>query len=544
MWKWPTPKPARLETLNINIIAFMKAPVHFRSLCLLAVLGVAVSGQPQDSVAQQLSTILQRIQSGDLSTARSELERMVAQTPTDARVLNLLGVVNARENNISAAESEFQKAIKASPRFSGAYLNLGRLLQEHSDRPQALQRALAVYTKLLEFEPDNVEANYQAAWVANCLGSFDASLHHLDRLPATAQTRAPALAVRCADYAGLGRSVEAQKTATELVAAPDLSESDILPMLSTLVQHGSEEVAAELLEALAARGLASPDSLRRQAALEENRGNFKQARAALETDLKLESPSVPLLTQLARVAYRASDLEGALGYLAHARDMAPENAGIHFFFGVICIDLRLPPEAKESLQTAVRLDPGNPYYNYALGAVLVGQRNPDGAIPYLQKFVDSKPTDPRGHFALGVAYFDANQPAMARKELSAIADRPETQYGAYLYLGRLDIEDEHYDQALNHLRKAIEGNPEVPDAYAESALVHIRRNEYPAAEQDLAQALKLAPDHYLSNLRLLMLYRRTNNPQAAAQTERVERLQKTGEQKEQLLMRSLEIRPY
>jgi tetratricopeptide (TPR) repeat protein len=530
--------------LNINIIAFMKGPVRFRSLCLIAVLGVAVSGQPQDSVGQQLSTILQRIQSSDLSTARSELERMAARTPTDARVLNLLGVVNARENNIPAAESEFQKAIEASPRFSGAYLNLGRLLQEHADRPQALERALAAYVKLLEFEPDNVEANYQAAWVANRLGSFDASLHHLGRLPASAQTRAAALAIRCADYAGLGRSADAQKTATELAAAPDLSEAAILPMLSILVQHHSEGVAAELLEALAARWLASPDSLRRLAALEENQGNFKQARAALERDLKLEPPSVPLLTQLARVAYRASDLEGALGYLAHARDMAPENAAVHFFFGVICIDLKLPPEAKESLQTAVRLDPGNPYYNYALGAVLVGQRNPDGAIPYLQKYVDAKPTDPRGHFALGVAYFDANQLTTARKELSAIADRPETQYGAYLYLGRLDIEDEHYDEALNHLRKAMETNPYAPDAYAESALVYIRRNEYPLAERDLERALKLAPDHYLSNLRLLMVYKRTKNPKAAAQAERLEQLQKTGEQKEQLLMRSLEIRPY
>jgi tetratricopeptide (TPR) repeat protein len=522
----------------------MTGPVQLCSVWLVALLGIAVSGQPQDSVDQRLSIILQRIQSGDLSSARSELERMVAQTASDARVLNLLGVVDARENNVTAAESEFKEAIRAAPRFSGAYLNLGRLLQEHSDQPHALEKALAAYTKLLEFEPDNIEANYQAAWIENRLELFDASLHHIARLPASAQIRAPAMAIRCADYAGLGRSAEAQKTATDLVPAPDLTEADILPMLPVLSRHHSEELAVELLEGLDARKLATPTSLRQLATLQENRGNFKQARDALEKDLKLEPPSVPLLTQLARVAYRAGDLEGALGYLAHGRDMAPENAAIHFFFGVICIDLKLPPEAKESLQKAVQLDPGNPYYNYALGAVLVGQKNPDGAIPHLQKYVDSKPADPRGHFALGVAYFDANQPTLARKELSMIADRPETRFGAHLYLSRLDIEDEHYDEALNHLGTAIRANPDAPDAYAESALVHIRRNEYTAAEQDLARALKLAPDHYLSNLRLLMLYKRTKNPQAAAQAERVEQLQKAGEQKEQLLMRSLEIRPY
>jgi tetratricopeptide (TPR) repeat protein len=522
----------------------MKGSVPCRSAWFALAFAVAAFGQPQDPTDQQLSTILHSIQSGDLLSAKSELERMVKRTPEDARVLNLLGVVEAQENNVGAAESDFQKAIKASPRFSGAYLNLGRLLQEHADGPHALEKALDAYIKLLEFEPDNIEANYQAAGIENRLGSFSASLRHLDRLPAGAQGRAPALAIRCADNAGLNRKAEAQKAATGLLASQDLSESDILLALPALVQSQSEELAIELLEGLAARVLASPKSLQRLAALEENRGNFKQARDALEKDLQLEPPSVPLLTQLARVAYRAGDLEGALGYLAHAREMAPDNPATHFFFGLICIDLKLPPEAKESLQKAVRLDPGNPYYNYALGAVLVGQKNPDEAIPRFQNYVDSKPGDPRGRFALGVAYYEAHQPEMARKELSAIAERPETRFGAHLYLGRLSIDDEEYDVALDHLEKAMQANPEAPDAYAELALVHLRRNEFATAEKDLARALKVSPDHYLSNLRLLILYKRTKNPQAGAQAERVAQLQKAGEEKEQLLLRSLDIRPY
>src|SRR5207248_1549957 len=92
-------------------------------------------------------------------------------------------------------------------------------------------------------------------------------------------------------------------------------------------------------------------------------------------------PSAALLNRLAKVAYRAGDLEGALGYLAHARDLEPGNALIHFLFGLVCVDLKLPPEAKQSLKEAVRLDPKNPYYNYALGAVLLQERNPEESIP-------------------------------------------------------------------------------------------------------------------------------------------------------------------
>ncbi len=453
-------------------------------------------------------------------------------------------MVDAQENNFAAARADFEKAIKAAPQFSGAYMNLGRLYQEHANEPQALQNARTTYTKLLEFEPGNIEANYQAALVEHRLGLFAASLQHLARLPLGAQSRSPALALRCGNFAGLGRAAEARAVAKQLATSQDLAEADVVSILPVLVQHHAEEVAIAVLQALASRGLASPHSLQRLAALAEAQGQFPEARDALEKDLQAEAPSVPVLTQLARIAYRAHDLDGALGYLARARDLAPQDAAVHFFFGVICIEQKLPPEAKKSLSEAVRLDPGNPYYNYALGAVLVGQKDPDDAVLYFRKYVESKPDDPRGRFALGVAYYEASQPDLARKEFAAIAGRPETRFGAELYLGRLAIDDERLDEALRHLGKALAANPSAPDAYAESGLVHMRRNELALAEKDLAHAIKLAPDHYLSNLRLLMLFQRMKDPRAAAQSERVEQLRKAGEQKELLLMRSLEIRPY
>ena len=530
--------------MNTTIIGFITHAARSFAVFLGLAFVLSARAAPQDPIDQQLSRILEQIQSGDLRDARAGLIQALAQSPGDPRIFNLLGVVEAQENNFTAAQADFEKAIKAAPRFSGPYINLGRLYQEHSNEPHALENARTTYTKLLAFEPANVEANYQAAVVEHRLGLFTQSLQHLSRLPADTQGRSPALALRCADLTGLGRLAEAQKTAKQLAATQDLAETDVVSIVPALIEHHSEETALNLLQSLASRGLASPHSLHRLAALAEARGQFQQARDALEKDLQSEAPGVPVLTQLARISYRAHDLDGALGYLARARDLAPENAAVHFFFGVICIEQKLPPEAKKSLSEAVRLDPTNPYYNYALGAVLVGQKNPDEAIAYFRKYVKSKPEDPRGRFALGVAYYEASQPDLARQEFAAIAGRPETRFGTELYLSRLDIDNEQLDEALKHLKNALAANPLAPDGYAESGLVHIRRNEFAAAEKDLEHAVKLAPDHYLSNLRLLMLYQRTKDPRTAAQSERVDQLRKAGEQKEVLLMRSLEIRPY
>jgi Flp pilus assembly protein TadD len=114
-----------------------------------------------------------------LRGARSELQEALARLPREPRIYNLLGVIDAQEKHFTAAETNFRRAIQLAPRFTGAYLNLGRLYQENANQQGAVEKALDVYRKLLESEPDHVEANYQAAWLLSRLGKFGPSLDQL-----------------------------------------------------------------------------------------------------------------------------------------------------------------------------------------------------------------------------------------------------------------------------------------------------------------------------------------------------------------------------
>src|SRR5262249_16481937 len=140
------------------------------------------------------------IQQGDLITAGSQLKRALQQFPDEPGLYNLMGVVEAQRRNYSEAESHFKKAIEKSPRFTGAYLNLGRLYQENQARDStALKKGLETYEKILSYEPSHLEANYQTAQLLQREGSYRSSLNHLARLPAPEQERAQALSVQCAD---------------------------------------------------------------------------------------------------------------------------------------------------------------------------------------------------------------------------------------------------------------------------------------------------------------------------------------------------------
>jgi len=496
------------------------------------------------SKAEMLQQAQQLIQRGDLTAARTQLSQALRTFPQDPGLLNLLGVVEAQQGNYKAAEAAFQRAIGGAPDFTGAYLNLGRLYQEAASKdPAALKKGADTYERLLKFEPNNTEANYQSAFLLARLGSFRVSLERLSRLPAAAQERPQALAVRCADYAGLKECARAEDAAGRLLKHPDLTESDVVSILPALADRRCGDLVPRLLEGLDNRQLASAKTLYELALSYEQRGKLDRARATLERIAQREPISVPLLTKLARVADQQGDHEGTLGYLAHARDLEPNNPAIHFFFGMVCVEMNLAEEAYRSLKKAVTLNPGNPYYNYALGSVMTSRRDVRESYPYFRKYCELKPQDPRGRLALGIAYFYGHDPELARQELEAVANYRETAPGAHFFLGRLANREGKFSEAVQELQKALEANPQYADPYAELGLVYLKQKEYAEAEKALLKAVEIDPESYLANLNLMALYQRTRNPRADAQVKRFEEIKKKREERSREFMRTIEVRP-
>lgn len=518
---------------------------HKITICIIGFLAVNLSGASTSQAPRGLLERLQEVvQEGNLEVAHSQLDAAIKQFPTDPGLYNLLGVVEAQQGNRSAAEADFRKVLLYAPESTSALLNLGRLyLDIASQDPTALRRALDAFQKVLRYEPNNSEALYQSAALLSAAGSFQTSLNHLERLPPEAQDRAQVLAVRCADQAGLRHNAEASKAAEQLLESKDLTEGDVVAILPRVEAH-DEALAVWMLEGLVKRQLAGRDGWWRLGSYYQRQEKLPQAREALEQAEQAGPPSVGILSELARVAYQQHDREGALGYLAHARDLDPNNAGIHFFFGVVCIELNLPLEARKSLDEAVRLDPENAYYNYALGSVALRSRDSEQAVPYFEKYVKSKPEDPRGRFALGVARFYLAEYEAATRDLRAVMDKPETASGAHYLLGRIASLQDNLPEAETQLKQAVAADPKFTDALAELGLLHIKLHQYDSARNELDRAFTLEPDNFRVNANLLILYKKTGDSRAAAQQLRFDEIQKKRAEDDQLLWRTIEVRPY
>jgi Flp pilus assembly protein TadD len=525
---------------------------HFAFFITAVVIAAVAAAAPRASEAAQPArapdAVLARVQAAvagsDASAANAALSEALAAYPSDPNLHNLAGVVAAQRGATREAEAHFQKAIELAPRAVAAYENLGRLYQEEAaTQPEAAQSAIDLYRRWLRLDSSNDDARYQLAFLLTNAGKFDEGLTEIERLPQGALAQPHVAVVHVAALQGVGQSDKAVALARQLTSSPELSEPDVLRVVPAFVKASTVEAARVLLEPLAGRPGASADALRALAAVKGHGGDFAGARSVLERAMAMTGPNALMLRELAELAYRQRDFEGALVYLAQARTLEPSNAGIHFLFGIVCIELNLGREAYDALKKAIELDPMNPSINYAFGAVALRMHERGEALPYFERYVQLVPEDPRGRFALGVACFHTGELDRAKEVLTDAATHKETSAGAHYYLARIARQQNDLDSALHHIEEALRVAPKEPDTHAELGQIYTRLGRFDDAEKSLRQALALDAENYLATLNLTALYTRTRDPRKEEMATRLEGLQKKREDQAQELLRIIQVVP-
>ena len=372
-------------------------------------------------------------------------------------------------------------------------------------------RPIALYRKLLSIQPDSAEGRLQLARLLNQAGKPAESIAQIDRLPAGVLAQPEIRALRCAALAGSGKLDEARRAAEELLEAADVQATNLEEAASSLLRH---------------------KELR------------KEARRMLERVAQSEPQQTAPLIALARAAYEDRDLDGTLGYLAHARDLEPASAPIHFFIGIVALELDLAVESRKSLERAIELDDKNAFYHYALGGVILQSGQPGEAIPHFRIYTESRPNDRRGNFALGAAEFAAGDLEQSRKEMELAAGQKETAAGGEYFLGRIAMQEENLKEAREHFLRSIEAEPASAITRAHLGRLYTREGNLAAAAAELKQALVLDPDCYVANQALLALYQRTKDGRMEAQRQRVNDLEDKRSLKQELMLRTIAVRPY
>jgi Tfp pilus assembly protein PilF len=125
----------------------------------------------------------------------------------------------------------------------------------------------------------------------------------------------------------------------------------------------------------------------------------------------------------------------------------------------------------------------------------------------------------RARFPLAVALFEQHKSVAARREFETVRRAVGDQPGLLYYLGRLDLEELHYQSAIEKLSKAS-ANPPFPDTAFYLGLAYLKKGSNPEAEKWLKKAIALSPDDSRAEYQLATLYRKEGRQEEASRAFR------------------------
>jgi tetratricopeptide (TPR) repeat protein len=140
----------------------------------------------------------------------------------------------------------------------------------------------------------------------------------------------------------------------------------------------------------------------------------------------------------------------------------------------------------------------------------------------------------RARFPLAVALFEMKKPEAARREFEAVrrevGDHPNLSY----YLGRLDLEAQNFEGAIQNLGKAVE-KPPFPDAAYYFGYAYFKQGDLANAEKWLKQASELTPRDARVPYQLALVYRKLGKEEEARKAMELSSEQRRRDSKESQL---------
>lgn len=201
-------------------------------------------------------------------------------------------------------------------------------------------------------------------------------------------------------------------------------------------------------------------------------------------------------------AYQLGQTIDAVRLLKEAGQIDPSYAEPPYYLGQLYhMKLEEPDNAVHYYREALTRDENNPQIAYRLGTVMADQGKWEESATYLSQAVANKPDFAKAWFRLGLAqnaerkYVEAVESYMKSIESNARMKMDEDDPGgaAYHELGDLYIRFKIFDKAVKVYDNAIENNPEVPRLLMGRGVAQLGAEDFAAAEQSFAEALKLAP---------------------------------------------------
>ncbi len=238
-----------------------------------------------------------------------------------------------------------------------------------------------------------------------------------------------------------------------------------------------------------------PDSLNVLAETSIQEEDYSEALRLYKTALDLDPTHMPSLRGLAAMLEKTRDPASARHYytmLSKSADSTPED-----YLALARTSLVLSDEAGtlEALESAAARFPGRSDIQYELGTFYRKLRKIPEARTHLRKAIELESRNKDALRALGEIDFENENYKEARRTYEQYHALNPTDFLCNLRLAFIYFQEDAFDEALPHYRKAIQATPKSIDARVGLAKTLEKLGRKEAATRAYAKALDIDPNN-------------------------------------------------
>jgi len=464
--------------------------------------------------------------------------RSGASTTEVVRAFNLLGYIQLRHSQLTAAEKTFGEAMKIDPQSEEALIGNGELLYEAGRFTDSMARFEAAKS----VNPNSVLAAIGIAKVKLGQELFKEALTDLQRL----SERGPDPLVGYwlgRTHVAMGKRDEAEKVYRAAIAKGGETQGVVrayVALADLLASRAKADEAAKVLEEAATK---LPNSFELHLAKGDvalNAARLDEAKAEFQTALQLDDQNVAPMFKLGIVHRKAREYddakkrfeavasadpnypglaiewglwysengqtEQALNMYKDALQKAPEDIDLMFRVGSTQVLNNQSAEAIKHLETVFGKRRTSPEVNYFLGRAHLQEGNAQKALGYLRTAARADVNRADYQLYFGWAAADANQQTEAEKAIDAALALDATLADGYWQRGVLLQRKGKVTEALLDLKTAVDKSPLRFEAYAALAVCYGELTQHAEAEEAwrMAVAGRDIPEWHYRLAKLLM----------------------------------------
>jgi tetratricopeptide (TPR) repeat protein len=485
--------------------------------------GLAIAPNDPDLLIARAAA---RMRLGDMASAQADAEKAVQAAPTNENAVALLAALYQQAGNSQQAIDLVNKALQPSTpgvKLRQVLAQLYLATNRHPEAIQEMQRVIAaepdqlVYryrlaeVQLLDKNVDAAEATLRAAvaqapknsqaklTLANMLAanrSYDVADAELRRMIAASPDDYQLRLGLGQFYLSHNKLPEAEAVYRQVIKDDGTGPNGLTArdrLAGVYLNSNQPDTAAQLLDEVLKKNPRDNDALYDRAELSLAHGKPDAAVADLRTVQRDQPNSVAIQRALARAYLQNEDNTLAEETLRAAVQGNPSNIDLQLDLARLLAATGRRDEAVAQLQKLAAAQPTNLGVLQALFDVQMAGKDFAGARHTAELVQSAKPTAPSGIYMSGLAELGDGKPNVARTDFERAAAMSPDAIEPFGELVRLDLQQQHPDQALARLDKAIgqyPNNPMLPDMKGQ-ALASLNRNDEAIAS--FRQAIRLQP---------------------------------------------------